>query len=145
MKGLDLAKYVVNYAYLENSPISNLQLQKILYFINGEYYKRNGEFLVDNDFIAYPFGPVIPIVYQAFRRWGSSAILEKYDVSIEKDEDNIKKDIDHYGRISVYNLVQMSHKPSGAWYAAQNRDGLFSHIEREDIEKEFPYVPHNER
>lgn len=137
MKGLDLAKYVVNYACLKDTPISNLQLQKILYFINGNYYRRNGKFLVDSDFMAYPFGPVIPAVYQEFKHWGSSDIIDSYDIAIDNDEDNIKKDIDHYSKISVYDLVQMSHEPSGAWFATKNSVGLFNKIKKEDMIKEF--------
>ena len=35
----DIAKYIISYSYEQNKPVSNLKLQKLLYFVQGESYK----------------------------------------------------------------------------------------------------------
>ena len=46
MKALDLAKYVILISYQTGYPVSNLQLQKILYFANMFYIKKNNKSLI---------------------------------------------------------------------------------------------------
>ena len=64
-KAIDVAKYIVNKCIDDGYPISNLQLQKILYFIQ-RYYLQKDDQLFDDDFEAWQFGPVIPAVYYKF-------------------------------------------------------------------------------
>lgn len=40
MKALDVAKYIINKCIELNKPISNLQLQKIMYFVHLGYLKK---------------------------------------------------------------------------------------------------------
>ena len=39
---VELSKYIITKCAKENKPISNLQLQKILYFIQKEYLQKKG-------------------------------------------------------------------------------------------------------
>ena len=36
----DIAKYIVSYCFRKRKPVSNLKLQKMLYYMWIEYYKR---------------------------------------------------------------------------------------------------------
>lgn len=67
MKAMDLAYYIVNRAIDFGNPVSNLKLQKIIYFVNLLHLKRTGDFLISdiekNPFEAWQFGPVIENVY----------------------------------------------------------------------------------
>lgn len=42
---MDIAKYAVNRQYKSNRPISNLQLQKILYFLQIVFASKTGHLL----------------------------------------------------------------------------------------------------
>lgn len=42
---LDVAKYIVNKCTSENRPITNLQLQKILYFLQKQHLEQYGNCL----------------------------------------------------------------------------------------------------
>ena len=76
------AQAVANYAvdYCANvrkpsRPISNLQLQKMLFLIQCDYCSAtNGDFLFDDDFEAWKYGPVVPSVYREFSIWGGLPI-----------------------------------------------------------------------
>ena len=51
----DIAKYIISYSYEQNKPVSNLKLQKLLYFVQGESYKMTGEPMFEADMEAWQF------------------------------------------------------------------------------------------
>lgn len=55
---LDLSTYIVSKCIKDHSPISNLQLQKILYYIQKEFLK-NDDIAFSDDIEAWQFGPVV--------------------------------------------------------------------------------------
>ncbi|MBQ6623932.1 MAG: DUF4065 domain-containing protein, partial [Mogibacterium sp.] len=59
----DIAEHVVTKCVREQEPITNLHLQKILYFIQRDYVKKIGEPLFADEFEAWKFGPVVPCIY----------------------------------------------------------------------------------
>lgn len=71
---LDIACAVVNHAVEQKKPVSNLKLQKILYFIQGYHLADYGEPLFEEEIEAWPYGPVVVDVYNAFQRYGSNFI-----------------------------------------------------------------------
>ena len=60
-KALDVAKYMVTKCVQDKCPISNLQVQKILYFIQKDFL-QNGSEAFSDDIEAWQFGPVVPEV-----------------------------------------------------------------------------------
>lgn len=81
---VDIAKYIINKCTIEQCPISNLQLQKILYCIQRDFL-QNDMLAFDDDFEAWPFGPVIPEVYYRYCGFGALGICMKYDVDVDSD------------------------------------------------------------
>lgn len=67
---LDLAAYIVKYCLDKGKPVSNLQLQKILYFVQLESLRGKSRIeeaiMPDAKFEAWRFGPVIRDVYYAY-------------------------------------------------------------------------------
>ena len=133
MKAQDLAKYIINNS---ERRVSNLELQKIIYFIVLKHYKQAGEYLLDEDFEAWIFGAVIPNLYLKYKSYGANSI-DKTSEKIEIEE-SIRNEIDFVlSKISNYNywdLVGILHKRGGAWYATYNK--AKGKISRELIEKE---------
>ena len=74
-KALNIAKYVVEVAYQQCKPISNLKLQGILYFLWNEYYKETGKYLFYENFYAWSIGPVVPEVYYFYCTWAGTPIF----------------------------------------------------------------------
>lgn len=74
---------IVSYCSNKKQPISNLKLQKILYYAWIDYYKRTGNALFLNDICAWQLGPVIPDVYYEFCSYAGTPIFESFDVSID--------------------------------------------------------------
>lgn len=92
-RAIDLSKYIVSKCVSDNQPISNLQLQKILYYIQKDYLKRNEKAFSD-DIETWQFGSVIPNVYYYYCGFGVMPIVFSRD-SFELDikDKNIIDDI----------------------------------------------------
>lgn len=69
-----IADYVI--CYYENSGglVSNLKLQKILYFLQAEYLVVKGKRLFEDEIEAWGCGPIIPSVYKEYSMFGSASI-----------------------------------------------------------------------
>lgn len=118
----DVSKYIVEYAYDNGSSVSNLQLQKILYFLWIDFYKEFKEYLFKDPFEAWALGPVIRNVYYDFCSFGSMTILPFIagidNVQLSCLEDRlpfVNKSIDKYIKKSASELVGLSHEPGHAW------------------------------
>lgn len=71
----DVAQYIVNYFIQCENPITNLELQKLLYFSWIDYFKNRREYLFNEPFEAWVLGPVVPDAYYDFCAYGADMIL----------------------------------------------------------------------
>lgn len=118
-------------------PVSNLPLQKLLYFAHGIMLTRHGEPLVDGYFEAWEFGPVHPLVYGSFKGFGSSAItapatrrdLRTGEVGAiappndERVDAIVDQVVASLGRQRAGRLVHISHAAGGPWDVVANQTG----------------------
>lgn len=113
----EVAKYVVTKCTNDNSPISNLQLQKILYFLQIEFLRNRNEQLFEDDFEAWQFGPVVPDVYYKFCGFGAMKIIMQYgDIRIQNDiKSTIDKIVEEKRILKPWDLVEETHKEEKAW------------------------------
>ena len=81
---MEIAEYAVNRRYRLDMPISNLQLQKILYFLQVIYASKTDKLLFADQFEAWPYGPVIRDVYVEFSDCGGFPIKRAFYVEIEE-------------------------------------------------------------
>ena len=82
MKALNLAAYIVNLCIEESNPVSNLQLQKIMY-ITHLYYFRNhkAKLITDLPFEAWKFGAIIKqVYYKYFYIYVANPIINKVEL-----------------------------------------------------------------
>lgn len=113
---LEIAKYIISYCTQRSMPISNLKLQKMLYFLWIDYYKTTNRMLFTENICAWQFGPVVPEVYYEFCPYGGMPINKQYDIVLNGIElDTIKNSIDKYLKYSVRNLVDLTHQIGKPW------------------------------
>lgn len=74
MSAVELAKNIVLYAQMHDYQVTNLKLQKILYYVQGYFSAEFGETLFEEDLVNWAYGPVVPAVYYQFCSFGASAI-----------------------------------------------------------------------
>lgn len=114
--GLYLAKYIISKCTNDGHPISNLQLQKILFKIQKYYLKHNQRLIID-EFEAWTYGPVLRDVYFEYCSYGSMPINEIF--SIKNPDNKIKRIIDPIiaaqRKKEPWELVGETHRQGGAW------------------------------
>lgn len=112
-----IARYVIQYCKEHNYSISNLKLQKILYFIQAEFLVTKGIPCFAEDIEAWDFGPVIPNVYHEYKIFGSSNIISfgtnDYSGMIQTDDlALIRGIVDECASYSASALVDITHHQS---------------------------------
>lgn len=120
---LEISKYILNKCIEINRPISNLQLQKILYYVQGEYIKyTNGQVLFNDKIMAWDYGPSIPDVYYEYNHYSASNILDfQNNIELEQSiKDIIDPIIIEKSLFSAWILVEKTHSES-PWIDAYNR------------------------
>lgn len=124
-----IANLMLDEADRRGIKISNLALQKLLYFAHGIYLTKMKRPLVSGYFEAWQYGPVHPAVYRAFKGSGSDAIRmravakhpltgKERDLPLPTDEDVkklIEKVVMYYGELSPGRLVDLSHAKGSPW------------------------------
>lgn len=126
-KAIDLANYIVDKCIKDDDPITNLQLQKILYFIQKDFLKRGARAFSD-DIEAWKFGPVVPNVYFYFCGFGAMPISISRDTvpNLTSDKNIIDNIVEAKRKLDPWIMVKETHKITGAWYKVYN-DGKGNH------------------
>ena len=81
-----VAEYIITKSYENRTPVSNLKLQKLLYFVQGQAIKVYGERAFTESIEAWDYGPVVRSVYLKFRIFGAGPICREYPVVSLTDE-----------------------------------------------------------
>jgi len=127
---LDVCRYIINYSNEKNSGISNLKLQKILYFIQAQFLVSENEVCFSDAIEAWDFGPVVPRAYREYKQFGAMNIPMIYSYfktdpknfwnveEISFDENVIKQHdrniisyvVNAFANYSATVLVELTHK-----------------------------------
>jgi uncharacterized phage-associated protein len=117
----DIAKYVIAFFQKCEDPITNLKLQKILYYIQGWYLGLYEIPAFEEPLQAWVHGPVQPGVYQAYKHYRWDPISEEIvapDLP-DKMKAHIQDVLDEYGVETAYWLERATHQEE-PWIKARN-------------------------
>ena len=104
----------------QEDPMTNMRVNKLLYFAQGWYLQRFGKTLFAEPIKAWKYGPVVNSVYGRFRDMDRNIILEcspDFDVS-KFSSDEIQLLLDVYSKYRTYStsrLVEKSHEANTPW------------------------------
>jgi len=114
-----VANLLLDEADQRDITVTNLALQKLLYFAHGIYLTQNKRPLVSGYFEAWQYGPVHPAVYRAFKDAGSSRIrmrAQAQDPLTGRARELLTPTVlVSYGRMSPGRLVDLSHAKGSPW------------------------------
>lgn len=127
----DVAKYFL--AQMDEDAgdlISNLKLQKLVYYAQGFHLALYGKPLFAEPIEAWTHGPVAPDLYHIYKNYGSNPIpvptdidFSKYDVQTQELLDDIYR---VYGQFSAWKLRNMTHSEE-PWKEAYEGNGIITH------------------
>ncbi|HPF48740.1 MAG TPA: DUF4065 domain-containing protein [Caldisericia bacterium] len=132
----EVAKYFIYLANSKGDTITNLKLQKLMYYAQAWYMVfNNGKPLFDGDFQAWALGPAIPELYREYKKFGRGNI----ELNLTNDEEKLNQELmdlepdiiehldnvyDRYGHMEAFELSQLTHRES-PWINARNhKDAL---------------------
>lgn len=135
-----VANHFLGLAHAAGIPLTNLALQKLVYFAHGLMLSRHGRPLVDGYFEAWDYGPVHPLLYGAFKGSGRDPIsqpavrrdLRTGDVSPVSSSlrpeatDVVSEIFAKLGRQPAGRLVTLSHAVGGPWEKVVNKNGTLT-------------------
>lgn len=133
-----LANAVLEVAMREGRHVSNVYINKIVYFIHADYLVERGQALCDAKIEAWTYGPVYRELYSQFKRFGSNQITEKAKIrdrntgelktaTLEASEEDcafVEERAKFYLKIDAFKLVDLSHVEGGPWDQAYNHSGV---------------------
>lgn len=97
----------------EREGVTNLKLQKVLYFAQAYYLAKLGRALFSDKIEAWEYGPVVPAVYRKYRKYVSNPIILDLDKDkstlSEEDKQNARKIWKTFGGYSARRLVHITH------------------------------------
>lgn len=118
----DIAEWFLNknriqMNFEDSEYITNLKLQKLLYYAQGYYLAKKNEPLFSDDFLAWEHGPVIRKIYNQYKKNGSNGI--KYNEDFKKDIDEeteriLEEVYSEYGQYTAWKLRNLTHE-EGPW------------------------------
>ena len=114
-KALDIANKIISKTDLEHGDtISNLKLQKMLYYQQGFHLAYFGTPLFDEDIVAWQYGPVVPSVYKEYKSFESNSISTSEEgISLSDDEEELFNNVyEEYNQFSAVALLKMTHEES---------------------------------
>lgn len=120
---MDVAKYIITHCKKIQRPISNLKLQKLLYFVQAQFWVGEDHPCFYNRIEAWDLGPVIPDVYHHFKVYGSNPIILWKEGTFgvcAHDRQVINQIADRCNQYTASQLVDLTHQQT-PWIEARKR------------------------
>jgi uncharacterized phage-associated protein len=136
-KGIDEGKFV-----------TQMKLQKLVYFAQGYHLAKYNEPLIKENFQAWKYGPVVPEIYEDFKLYGSKLITDTASF-IPAETDQKRYLLDNKALESIqytwnvlkdYSAMALSnwtHQPQTPWSSVYNPAEKSTPISNSDIQKYF--------
>lgn len=119
-----VANYFIGKAFGEGANITPMQAIKLVYIAHGWHLALTSNPLIGESVEAWKFGPVIPSVYHAFKKYGRSPIMSAASTigsicpTVDDEEQTKLLDVvwDLYKNLSGEQLSALTHKEGSPWY-----------------------------
>jgi len=135
--GRAVANFVLDAAEHANRPVTNLSLQKLVYFSHVWSLVDLRRPLVRHSFEAREYGPVLQYLYREFRQFearpitnkakrinpltgAGEVVRESFDA---ETRELLNRVLRFYGRLSPGALVALAHVEDGPWHRVWNHGG----------------------
>lgn len=108
----DIAAYIVNYSIKNKNYVSNLKLQKLLYYVQAYFAIKRNKPCFGEDFEHWRHGPVIPEIYSEYKAYFNENITDyqEHEDIISRDKVLINKVIESYSDYNAWDMVRKTHK-----------------------------------
>jgi uncharacterized phage-associated protein len=129
-----IANYFLELGKRDGVPIDPLKLQKLVYLAHGWSLFFLQRPLIREPFEAWRYGPVVPELYQEFRRFGGWPITDlargvpcESTHGIDQQTRSLLNAVwERYRHLTPIQLSMLTHEPGYAWDLVQRQPDVFS-------------------
>lgn len=147
---MSYAASAIAYAFVlkgieEGNFVTQMKLQKMVYFAHGYHLAKYAKPLVNEDFEAWKFGPVVPEIYQSYKLYGSDYIIDPGLVPKSARpltlSDTAIDAVDYTWRatknLSAAVLMSWTHKDGSPWAQVYDPNNISTVIKNDSIQSYF--------
>lgn len=137
---LSVAEYIVSKCCREKCPISNLQLQKILYYIQVVFLRELGYPCFVEDVEAWKFGPVVRVAYNNYCGYGAMPIYELVcdnQIFSQEEKNIVDRIVEEKRVLKPWQMVSDTHAEGKAWAKVFRNGEGDKHIIAKDLLKQY--------
>lgn len=118
MKAIDVANFVIERSQEQNVPVTNLRLQKLLYFIQKEMLKEHKRVAFEDDIEAWQYGPVVRGVYNEFSDFIDMPLVatDSPKITDEHLPEIVDEVLSSKQEEATWKLVKETHKKGSPWH-----------------------------
>ena len=132
-----IANYLLDRADAAGQTLTQINIQKLVYFAHGWHLGIQGAPLIEEPIEAWQYGPVVRRLYDAFKRFGSQRI-ETRAVDLQVNAKNqvfsltprlpatdtftrsfVDAIFEKYGSLAPFRLVELTHVEGSPWEKAR--------------------------
>ncbi len=149
-----IANFVIDLAHSKGLKLSNVSINKIVFFLHCDFLVMAGTKLVSAKSEAWTYGPVYRELYSQFKEFGDGPIsspatkVDPQSGEKVRCEHTLSKKIlgfleeraNQYIQIAPFDLVNLSHVKGGPWDVVFNHEGETNpgmEIDNETIKKHY--------
>lgn len=112
------AEYVISYFNQKGNSVTNLMLQKLMYFLEAIYMVlEDKNELFEEEFYAWDFGAVNDKLYQKYKEYGNGEIIIDKKIIMDKENEKfIDVLYESFKNYNSYNLVALAYAKGSTWY-----------------------------
>lgn len=115
----DVAKFFIDFAAKNGEEITNLKLNKMIYFAQARSLATTCSPMFSDTVEAWDYGPVVPSIYREYAQYKRGPIPNPVEVNYDAftdDEIDILTDVaGYYGQFEIWALVDLTHLPGSPW------------------------------
>ena len=130
---MEMAEYVVTRCAEVGRPVTDLHLQKMLYFLQLGFCSATAgrDLLFPEEFEVWRYGPVLPSVYDRFSVYGGGSINRSFECRNLYDKLSVRpnmksfidRTIDALRKKSPWDLVAQTHADGTPWEMVKTKHG----------------------
>ena len=114
-----VANWLIGQGISDGHPLTHIAVQKLMYFAHGWMLSIHDAPLIDQEYEAWKYGPVVPSVYHNLKHHRGqpirAAIPTQPTGDFTPEEEQVLKAVYQYRTLGVFKLVGISHARGGPW------------------------------
>lgn len=123
----EIAKKIIASVDTNNGDvITNLKLQKLLYYMQGFYLAVYDKPMFDDEIEAWMYGPVVPCVYENYSIQGKNPLFNDdgyIPIELSEDEEDLFNQVyEAYSQFSAVKLMELTHSER-PWKSVEPKKG----------------------